>query len=135
MHFKYRVISGIPDPCDAHIYVCIHKKHNFETGSQRTPVENKKRDLVTRSRDGNGNSGNKNIKTGLKEVKKNSHRPSGVCLSGDCLAACPCVLRYTTDIIDCVSTRYFPINEMTTLSKNGLNLENYFNLIQFRLFL
>jgi len=34
---------------------CIHKKYNFETGPQRTPVENKKRGLdETRSRDGDG---------------------------------------------------------------------------------
>lgn len=50
MYFKYRAPS---DPA-IYIRICIdtRKKYDFGTGSQRIPVGNKKRDLVTRlSRD------------------------------------------------------------------------------------
>jgi len=109
------------------IYMCVHKKYNFKTGSQRTP-ENKKRDLVTW--DGNGNdddsSGHKNIKTGLKEVKK---KLTSVWLSGDCLATYPCVLSCITNITNWGSLFSIIINEATALKTSSKKLLSSFKIV------
>jgi len=87
------------------------KKYNFETGFHRTPVENKKRDLVTRDGNGNdGSSGNKNIKTDLKKVKKTfTVRLVSVCLATVWLHV---HTSYATLIVDLFDIQYI-INETT----------------------